>query len=325
LAQTQYSLIRDLADGEFHSGTALARSASTSRVAIWKKVRSLIDMGFDIYAVRGKGYRLSEPIELLDHDRILAAVGADVLVQIGGVQIELEVKSTNDLVLERARAANVSRLALFAEYQHGGKGRRGRKWISPAGQNIYLSVLWKMAEHSAPIEGLSLAVGVSVVRAMAAMGCDVMLKWPNDIYWMGRKVAGILIEMSGEASGPTALVVGVGVNVKMPIGVGATIDQPWVDLESIRGDVVPRNELAGRLLAEIARLLISFQKSGFAAFKPDFERFDFLKGKSVTVKVHDRELIGEALGVDEQGALWVSIGGSCQRFFSADVSVRAHS
>lgn len=322
---TRYSLIRVLADGEFHSGTELAKAARMSRTAIWKKVRSLIDMGFEIFGVRGKGYRLSAPIELLDHARIRAALGTETRAHLGAVQIELEVKSTNDLVLERARAASFSRLALFAEYQEEGKGRRGRTWISPAGQNIYLSVLWKMGEQTAPFEGLSLAVGVGVVRAMSAMGCDVSLKWPNDIYWMNRKVAGILIEMSGEASGPTSLVVGVGVNVKMPAGVGASIDQPWVDLETIRGGVMPRNELASRLLEEIVRSLICFQKLGFEAFRPDFERFDFLTGKSVTVKLHDRELIGDALGVDQQGALWVSIGGVPQRFFSADVSVRAHS
>lgn len=310
-----------LSDGFFHSGAELGRTLKISRSAVWKRIRILVKSGIEVYAVPGRGYRLTEPLELLDSSVILAGLNDKARRLLSGLDILTAVDSTNLYLLQKANAGAPSGYACLAERQHAGRGRRGRQWLSPFGGNIYLSLLWRFAEQTPALSGLSLAIGIAVTNSLETLGVPgIGLKWPNDILWQGRKLAGILLDTAGEAAGPCHVVAGIGINVAMPAG--AAISQPWVDLREIVGHRIARNALAGRVLQHLLLTLHQFQQNGLAPFLPEWDRLDLLKDKDVTVQLADRTVTGRAQGVNQQGALLVAHGGVTRAYHSGEVSVR---
>lgn len=197
-------LLRLLADGRLHSGAVLAERLDMTRAAVCKAVRRLSDqLGLEITSGRGRGYRLITPIELLDAQRIgetLAATGRAPPVRL---EIHQRIDSTNRHLMREAAHGAPSGTVCLAERQTAGQGRHGRCWVSPFGANLYLSILWRYPCGPAGLSGLSLAAGAVVADALRQLGVQgLVLKWPNDLLWGGRKLGGILLEVSGEAQGP---------------------------------------------------------------------------------------------------------------------------
>jgi BirA family biotin operon repressor/biotin-[acetyl-CoA-carboxylase] ligase len=213
----RHRIIKQLADGRFHSGEELAESCGITRAAIWKHIKKIKEiLGMEIFSVRGKGYRLTHPLELLDQDKILAAMSLGSQTSIRKLDIHQSIESTNALLLDQEARDMVSGHVCLAEQQTAGRGRRGRFWVSPYGCNIYFSLFWKFSMGPAQLGGLSLAAGLSVVRSLESVGVSgVGLKWPNDVYWRNRKLAGLLLEVTGEAEGPSIVVLGIGINTGM--------------------------------------------------------------------------------------------------------------
>jgi BirA family biotin operon repressor/biotin-[acetyl-CoA-carboxylase] ligase len=314
------ALLTLLADGRFHSGEELGRALGVSRAAVWKSIQVLPLQGVTIDAVQGRGYRLREPLELLDPSAIAAAVDPALRRELGPVEVLFEVDSTNRRLMTQAAGA-VQGSTCLAETQSAGRGRRGRPWLSPFGANLYLSMLWRFSEGPARLSGLSLAVGVACVRALARLGArGVQLKWPNDLLWDGRKLAGILLEVAGESNGPCHVVVGIGVNLRMPHG--ADIDQPWADLREIAPDV-SRNVLGGALIEELARVMREFEIGGFEALRSEWLANDAFAGRPVTLHLPSGPISGVARGVDAGGHLLLETATGIQRFASGEVSLRA--
>ncbi|VAX02674.1 Biotin operon repressor / Biotin--protein ligase [hydrothermal vent metagenome] len=320
LAQTILTL---LADGEFQSGPALGQATGCSRTAVWKAVQSLQNTGLEIYCVRGKGYRLAQPVELLDRDSILAALDTGTRQAVQQLDVYHEIDSTNARLLEVARQENTSGYVCIAECQHMGRGRRGRRWVSPLGGNLYLSLLWRFHAGATSLGGLSLAIAVAMVRALRESGLvSAQLKWPNDILLDGHKLAGILLELSGESSGPCAVVVGVGLNIRTPAREMSAVDQPWTDLESALGKTVSRNELTGSLLRHLVHAVTDFERQGLIPFMDEWAQWDALAGNEIILNLPTGPLRGVARGVDESGALLLARNGELQRYHSGEVSVR---
>lgn len=316
------ALLGLLADGAFHSGQSLGASLGLSRAAVWKHVASLRKAGFDVHSVPGKGYRLSRPLHLLDGQRILSGMTPSARRGLDAVEVLGVADSTNEVAMARIRSGDRRHVAIFAEQQTAGRGRRGRSWESPYGANIYLSLVWEFSGGLATIDGLSLAVGVALCEAFERLHIPgIGLKWPNDLVLKGKKLGGILIEVSGEAAGSCAVVVGVGVNVDMRAVQGIGIDQPWTDL-CAAGYTGTRNELASVVLDHLVRMLQEFSVSGFSAFAPRWRRFDLIAGRRIEVLVGDARVSGVAAGIDEGGALLVDTGSNVRRFFGGEVSVR---
>lgn len=316
-------LLRLLADGRFHSGEAMGAASGVSRGGIWKAVRRLEELGLTVCAVRGRGYRLAEPLDLLEGDAIRASIGPECVVHIADLEIHTALDSTNRHLLDRARAGAVSGSACLAEMQCAGRGRLGRAWVSPFAANLYLSLLWRFEGAPPGLAGLSLAAGVAGVAALADLGVDgVALKWPNDLIWNGRKLGGILIDVAGESAGPCLAVIGVGINVAMPESAGASIGQPWTDLGAITGARIARNRLAGRLLRHLALTLGRFADDGFAPFVTQWRRLDLASGRTVELRLPDRTVTGIGEGVDAEGALLLRIDGRRHRFTAGEVSLR---
>jgi len=316
------ALLELIADGAFYSGEDLGERLGVSRSAIWKGLKRLGELGLEIEAVVGRGYRLIPPLELLSADRIQASWGA-ASQTIKRLEILSEIDSTNRYLLTNS-LTEATPVACLAERQTAGRGRRGRQWLSPFGRNLYLSLGWYFPGGVVGLEGVSLAVALAVVRALTDVGVSGLgVKWPNDIYWHGKKMAGVLLELTGEAGGGCFIVVGVGINVQMPSAAGAQIDQPWTDVSTAAvGQSVSRNRLAGRVLHQLVTTLQQFEQSGWASFAGEWRQFDLASGQAVEVRCFDETVHGTALGVDAAGALLVETDTGVRRLHAGDVSLR---
>jgi BirA family biotin operon repressor/biotin-[acetyl-CoA-carboxylase] ligase len=212
----------------------------------------------------------------------------------------------------------------LAELQHAGRGRRGRLWVSPFAANLYLSLLWRSAAGAAALGGLSLVAGLAVLRSLRAFGIDSAgLKWPNDILVGRAKLAGILIDVVGESSGPCAVIIGVGINVAMPAPAAAGIDQAWTDLQTASGRTgISRNHLAACLLDHMLPAVAAFEAEGLHPFLEEWRCHDLVDGRDVDLRLANEVICGTARGVDASGALLVDTDTGRRRFASGEVSVR---
>lgn len=321
-------LIRLLSDGEFHSGEQLGERLGVSRAAVWKQLRKLEALGIPMEAVKGQGYRLAEPLELLDGGVIVAGLSRGVRQHVTRLFVEETLPSSNQFLRERfAQGAGHGEVCLV-EQQSAGKGRRGRTWVTPWGRTLMLSVGWRFESGVAALEGLSLAVGVALARVLEAHGVRPRLKWPNDVLLEAEaghlgKLAGILVEMSGDAAGPCEVVVGMGINVDLPAAFRETIEQP-VGAVHDQAPGLSRNRLAVELLDELMPLMATFEQQGFAAWQEEWNRRHAFAGREVDVIRGERREPAIAESVDASGNLWVRRAEGRERLAGGEISVRGH-
>lgn len=312
-----------LADGEFHSGTRLAEILGISRAAVCKHINQLAEqLDLNIAAISGKGYRLDKALSLLDPKKIAAVLTA----QLGSLEIHDQIASTNQHLMTTVRGANVTYpVVCLAEQQTAGKGRRGREWVSPFGHNVYLSIAWQFTQGGyTAIAGLSLAIGVAVIRALHEMGIDdVGLKWPNDILHQDKKLGGILIEVSGETDGVCNAVIGVGLNVFLSKSKAQNITQAWTDITTISHNTPDRNRLVAVLLNQICAILADFESQGLQTYLNEWRTYDCLQGLPASVLIAQHSIEGIVQGIDDNGLLLLKRhDGVIQTFASGEVSLR---
>lgn len=313
-------LLELLSDGKFHSGSAIGAALGVSRTAVWKHIQRLSDMGLSIESVKGKGYRLDNGIELLLPARIGALLDESTQAACGEIDVLMDTDSTNSVAMSRAVQGEANGYVCLAEYQQAGRGRRGRQWLSPFGHNIYLSLVWEFDGGASRLEGLSLAVGVIIAQELAALGLQgLSLKWPNDILLQQRKLGGILLEMSGDPAGLCQVVIGIGLNIRMPDDMD--IDQPWAAITQ-QLPQVSRNAVVAQLLNALIPMLAQFSRTGFAPYRQIWEGFDAYQGQKVRVISASRQQEGVAQGVYENGALRLVVNGESQAIYGGEVSLR---
>ena len=326
-----FSLLRQLADGEFHSGEDLAEKVGLTRARVSQVLKDAGTAGLALERVKGRGYRLLEAPEFLDakkvRSRLVELSEARGLPLPGPVEVVDQIESTSSELMRRAQRRDVHRVALAAEWQSAGRGRRGRAWTAIAGGSLTFSLGWKFEQGAGFLAGLSLAVGVAVVRALETEGFkDVALKWPNDLIHRHLKVGGILIELNGDALGPTTTVIGVGLNVRIPPAARKDIAVPVTDLASIAGRRAPpidRNRLLAALLAELTAVLQTYEREGFAPFAAEWQHRHAYQGKPVRLLLPDGATVtGKVAGVDASGALVLADGPRRVRFLSGEITLR---
>jgi BirA family biotin operon repressor/biotin-[acetyl-CoA-carboxylase] ligase len=326
-----FSLLRQLADGEFHSGEDLAAKVGLTRARVSQVLKDAGTAGLALERVKGRGYRLLEAPDFLDAKKVrsdLDALSAAKGIEFpGSVEVVDQIESTSSELMRRAQRRDVHGVALAAEWQSAGRGRRGRAWTAIAGGSLTFSLGWKFEQGAGFLAGLSLAVGVAVVRALEAEGFkDVALKWPNDLIHRHLKVGGILIELNGDALGPTTTVIGVGLNVRIPAAARKDIPVPVTDLASIAGRRAPpidRNHLLAALLAEFAAVLEQYSNEGFAPFAAEWQHRHAYQGKPVRLLLPDGATVtGKVAGVDASGALVLADGPRRARFLSGEITMR---
>ena len=310
------TLISLLADGEFHSGEQLGESLGMSRAAINKHIQTLRDWGVDVFTVPGKGYSLPEPIQLLDETFIRREVAQ------GSVAVLPVIDSTNQYLLDRL-AGLQSGDACVAEYQQAGRGRRGRKWVSPFGANLYISMYWRLEQGPAAAIGLSLVIGIVMTEVLRDLGADqVRVKWPNDLYLNDRKLAGILVELTGKTGDAAQIVIGAGVNLAMRNAQAGDINQGWINLQEA-GVRIDRNVLAARLITELRSALHCFEQEGLTPFLARWEVLDNFIDRPVKLIIGEKEIFGISRGIDSQGALLLEQDGVVKPWVGGEISLRS--
>lgn len=309
-------LIALLADGEFHSGEHLGESLGMSRAAINKHIQTIREWGLDVFTVPGKGYSLPGAIQLLEAERILS------LLEDKRVSVLPVVDSTNQYLLDCIAELN-SGDACVAEYQQAGRGRRGRQWISPFGANLYLSMFWRLEQGPAAAMGLSLVIGMVMAEVLQRLGAaDVRVKWPNNLYLNNRKLAGILVELTGKTGDAAQLVIGAGINLAMRDTNAGGINQGWINLQEA-GININRNELTATLLNELRQSLKQFEIDGLAPFIGRWRALDNFIDRPVKLLIGERQIVGIARGIDSQGALLLEQDGEIKPFIGGEISLRS--
>lgn len=310
------TLISLLADGEFHSGEQLGESLGMSRAAINKHIQTLRDWGVDVFTVPGKGYSLPESIQLLDETFIRREVAQ------GSVAVLPVIDSTNQYLLDRLTGLQ-SGDACVAEYQQAGRGRRGRKWVSPFGANLYISMYWRLEQGPAAAIGLSLVIGIVMTEVLRDLGADqVRVKWPNDLYLNDRKLAGILVELTGKTGDAAQIVIGAGVNLAMRNAQAGDINQGWINLQEA-GVRIDRNVLAARLITELRSALHCFEQEGLTPFLARWEVLDNFINRPVKLIIGEKEIFGISRGIDSQGALLLEQDGVVKPWVGGEISLRS--
>jgi len=299
------SLVDLLMDDQFHTGSVLAMKLGITKTAVWKMIQQLKGYGVQLEAIKGKGYRLIQPLQLLDIDRIKTFLTAQQAI-IENIIILTSVDSTNTYLKNQLAQQRLPLSICLTEQQTAGRGRLGRSWFSPFGANIYLSLSWKSQQAISELNGLSLIIGVAVIKALKEFGLSegIGIKWPNDIYYQDQKLAGILVEIVAERHSGTQVIIGIGMNVNMLHQQQAPIDKAWTSIEHMTQQYQDRNILVGILLkAIIAELENIQQQHSPAASLAEWKKYDVLYEKAITLSHHGKELSGIGKGINEQGHL----------------------
>lgn len=311
-------LINILADGMFHSGEQLGEMMGIRSTVINKHIRTIKSWGLDVFSLSGRGYYLTCPLQLLDEKKIRSYMPSDS----GNIEVLSVIDSTNQYLLERMNELQ-SGDACVAEHQYSGRGRRGRQWVSPFGSNIYFSMFWRLEQGPESVTGLSLVIGTAIAEVLKKMGMEnIRVKWPNDLYLHGKKLAGILVELTGKMGDAVQLVMGVGINILMPITAQKeSINQDWTTLQEA-GITIDRNKLTAEVFSELKRDMTQFEKEGLTAFIDRWRQLDNYCGYPVKLIVGKKEIRGIARGIDSQGALLLEQNGTVKAYSGSEISLR---
>lgn len=312
------TLLNLLKDGRFHSGEALGAALGVSRSAVWKQLQHIeAELNLPIHKVRGKGYQLASPLVFLNAE----AIASNAPALPWPAHISDTIDSTNAEALRLVDAGCVPPFLVLAEQQTAGRGRRGRKWVSPFAQNVYYSLVLRIEGGLRQLEGLSLVVGLAVMRALRELGVQgAALKWPNDVLVGDKKIAGILLELVGDPADICHVVLGVGVNVNMQKA--EDVDQQWTSVWLETGFAIDRNHLVAQLGVQLQDYLSRHKTGGFAALQEEWEQNHLWQGRAVSLIAGANQIDGDVLGVDHQGALRLSVDGVEKIYSGGELSLR---
>ena len=319
-----WQLLNLLADGKFHSGEVLAEQLGVSRASVFNALESVAEYGVVLQRIHGRGYRLARPWQRLEAREISRCLGK--AAKQFDIEILAQAISSNTVLLQRAALGAPSGTVLAVELQTSGRGRLGRTWHSGLGNALTFSLLWRFDCGLNALSGLSLAVGVAIVRALNKLGAQgVQLKWPNDILTAQGKLAGVLIEAQGDVLGPSAVVIGIGLNYSLPSNLATQkIGQAVGALDEVCNELPTRNQLLAALLQALEDVLNEFAKNGFAALRIEWEQHHAHQNKRIQLRMPDEKIVsGVARGVSELGELCLGTAQGVRRFNSGEVGVQA--
>ncbi|MBB1354247.1 bifunctional biotin--[acetyl-CoA-carboxylase] ligase/biotin operon repressor BirA [Pseudoalteromonas sp. SR45-5] len=317
------AILNALNQGGFVSGQALGEKLGISRAAVSKHIKTLQEMGLDIFKVTGKGYCLNSQVGLLNKTQIdqhYKALGANT----ADVEVHPIIDSTNSELMRRIQAKTTleSGTVIVAEMQQAGRGRRGRVWQSPFGANLYYSYFWRLDDGLQAAMGVSIAVGLAVYDAIKALyQVDVELKWPNDIYINKQKLAGVLVELDGQPQGPCQLVIGIGINLQMPESFSQHIDQAWTDLNQ-HTQKLDKNQLVASLTYHLEQRLAQYRQTGLQAMYEQWNSLNAFAGEYVELNTGHRSWRGICEGIDAQGGIRIRQDGEVKSYYGGEVSLR---
>ena len=316
-----------LSDGKFHSGEMIAKHFNVSRVSVWQAISEAEKLGVEIFSVRGKGYSLSHSVQFIDEKKIKQSIGE--MASWFNIKVFDVIDSTNNFLMQEAPKGYPHASCVATNIQTNGKGRRGRQWQSSLGENLTFSFLWRFTKGAAALSGLSLAVGVSLIRSLKKVNIDqALLKWPNDILIKDdevyKKLAGILIELQGDMDGQSAAIIGIGINLELSKNQITKIDQPAIGINQCVEEKINSNEFLGIIIKDLAEVLAKFESNGFEYFQDEWQSYDALQDQAVSLNLRDGENIsGRAKGVNISGALeLITEDDGIKTFSSGEITIR---
>ena len=323
------ALFRLLGQGPASPIPDLAQRLSVSTAVIADLLTRWQIEGLPLAGTGHDSPRLAPGFERLDRERIRHELDPQTRAWHRRLDCHVEVTSTNQVLLDRAREQAIDGHLCLAEHQRAGRGRQGRPWSMPWGAGLCLSLGFRLDPMSMPPACLGIAAGIGAVRAIRRTGLAAAgLKWPNDILFHDRKLGGILVETRVTPSAGGIAVVGIGINVAWPPFLSSFGDapgdlgQPHIDIRTALGREVSRNALAASVISEVSQVLHAIKDHGFETLRAEWAAYDLVVGRPVRVLSSEGVVTGEARRLDPSGALIVAVGRTLRRFHSGEVSLR---
>jgi len=314
--------LRAAGDGSV-SGADLSQELGVSRAAIWARIEALRSLGYDIEASPHLGYRLLDAPDVLHADDLISRLGETKVIG-RDIRVFEETTSTNDIVEKLAHDGVKEGVAVFAEMQSKGRGRLGRRWISPAKKGLWFSILLRPNMRPPETTQLTVAAATGVRRAIEKFtGLKPAIKWPNDILFGEKKAAGILMEMSAELDRVKYIILGIGVDVNVNAGeFPPELRKTATSIKTELGKPVSRPELAVAILRELDHDYGRITSGQFAAVADEWENHGTTLGNDVVIRTGDRQIRGRAESLDEDGALLLrTVHGHLERIVGGDVTL----
>ena len=305
------------------SGADLSHKLRISRAAIWAHIEELRGLGYEIEATPHLGYRLLSSPDALHADDLLARLGKTKVIG-RDIRVFQETTSTNDIIEKLARDKVKEGVVVFAESQTKGRGRLGRKWISPARKGLWFSVLLRPDMRPQETTQLTVAAATAIRRAIAtATGLKAKIKWPNDILLNNRKAAGILTELSAEVDRVRHIILGIGVDVNLSATEFPTeLRKLATSLKIEAGKTISRPDLAVEILRELDHDYARIGAGRFEAIAHEWEEHCETLGRAVTIQLGERRIRGRAESLDDDGALRLRTEyGQLERITGGDVTI----
>lgn len=296
-----YHICHLLSDTQYINGTTVGRQLNITRTAVWKMIEKLKAYGITIESIKGKGYRLAQPLTLLDTAAIQPRLNDPRLT----VTVVEKTGSTNDAIKVLPSHATHIPVCL-AEYQTQGKGRLARSWHAPFATNLLLSMRYTWPDDISQLSGLSLVVGLAIRQTLDLLTSEdqpTHVKWPNDCWVNHQKIGGTLIEINAESHGNSQVIIGIGLNINMQNTQAIPIEQPWTSLQQITGQYHDRNPVCVSLLNNLTDYIDRFRAQGLNAFIEEWQQHDALLNQNITIKVANARIQGVARGINLQGHL----------------------
>jgi BirA family biotin operon repressor/biotin-[acetyl-CoA-carboxylase] ligase len=306
--------LQHINQGHYVQVKTLAHQLGTTLATVLQQLDQLRYWGLAIESNPEEGYRLQQPVTLLDIPGLQTTAGSQL-------DYFVSIDSTNNYLMQHAGFTNQAHICL-AEHQAKGRGRLGRPWTSPFAENIYLSLSITFYKNVNELATLSLATAVIIAQTLTYLykDLDLYIKWPNDLYLQGKKLGGILVEIKSEKQHQTNVVVGIGINANMITQ--DTIDQPWVSLRQALGYAIDRTALVGALIKRLLERFAVFEEEGFTPFRDAYQQYDYLYGKEITLSFGPHNVIqGLGVGINESGQLQVATTRGLQSFSAGEATL----
>jgi BirA family biotin operon repressor/biotin-[acetyl-CoA-carboxylase] ligase len=306
LNPSQLTLLQILGDGCCHSGNELGQALGITRSAVWKQINQLIDLGVPITGILHQGYQLPHQLVLLNQQQITRELKNNGFKSSFNLHLFTSIDSTNRYLKDLSLSQDNKLVDICcAEIQNQGRGRFGRSWHSPFGDNIYCSSLWRLNCDLSKLSGLSLITSLAVLATINEFhpSSDIKIKWPNDILWGNKKLCGSLIEIMAESHGNAQVIIGIGLNVNTDTKNHPLPDKPWCSLFEISQKYYDRNQIIAKLIINLEHYIKEFVNKDLNSFMNEWNKNDYLAGKYITVTQSLNTLSGIARGINQEGLL----------------------